>query len=192
MKKIGFGFLNKVKSKKIAFLDRDGIINVDHGYVYKVEDFSFVEGFLTLYNKIIELGYIPVVITNQSGVARGYFTLKDVQNFHNYINSQLASEGFPHIYSFKICPHHPSGKVENYAKECLCRKPKTGLIEEFASEADFDINWDESIMIGDKKSDVDLGINMKIKTIQLNSGKYDLNENATYIVKNLSQAIESL
>ena len=73
--------------KNIAFLDRDGIINVDHGYVHKISDFSFVEGFLELYDDLWSKHYLPVVVTNQSGVARGYYTLNDVNNFHLHINT---------------------------------------------------------------------------------------------------------
>jgi D-glycero-D-manno-heptose 1,7-bisphosphate phosphatase len=179
--------LNKVKSNKIAFLDRDGIINVDHGYVHKIQDFQFVEGFLELFSFLVEKGFIPVVITNQSGVARGYYTLDEVHKFHNHINTQLNEKCSSTIHSFYICPHHEKGTLSEYSISCNCRKPLDGMIDQFEKNFGSPIDYSNSIMIGDKKSDVGVGKNRNLKTFQLDSGKYELHQDADHVVESLSQ-----
>ena len=136
---------------KAIFLDRDGTINIDKGYVYKQEDFEFIGKAPEAIKIMNNLGYLVIVVTNQSGIARGYFTAKDVIILHNYINNKLA-EYNANIDAYYYCPHHP-----NYGEQCNCRKPKTGLIDKAVK--DFNICIPESWLVGDKVSDMECADN---------------------------------
>ena len=135
-----------------VFFDRDGTLNVDKDYLYKIKDFEWLEDAPWAIRWANEKGFLVIVITNQSGIARGYFTESDVRRLHEWMNEDLARFG-AHIDAFYYCPHLPNGKVEAYAKECDCRKPKPGLIERAC--ADFQIDRGISFMIGDKPRDVE-------------------------------------
>ena len=188
---IGFGYLNMEANPKIVFLDRDGIINVDHGYVVDPNDFQFVDGFTTLYKKLCEMSYTPVIITNQSGVARGYFSLQQVQTFHDHINNELKANGLPPFDHIYVCPHHINGTVEEYSIYCDCRN-KPGMIKNFMKDNDLTSLSAESIFIGDKESDVGIGLSMKLRTFQLDTGKYNVHEKAEHVVKKLTDVIPLL
>ena len=95
---------------KAAFFDRDGTINIDKGYVHRIEDFEFIKGMPEFIKKYNDEGYKVIVVTNQAGIARGYYTQKEVDILHNYINEELAKIG-AHIDAFYICPHHPDLQV---------------------------------------------------------------------------------
>ena len=135
-----------------VFFDRDGTLNVDKDYLYKIEDFEWLEDAPQAIRFANEHGFLVIVITNQSGIARGYFAEDDVRRLHDWMNEDLEQFG-AHIDAFYYCPHLPDGKVEAYAKECDCRKPKPGLIERAC--ADFDVDRRKSLMIGDKLLDVE-------------------------------------
>ena len=135
-----------------VFFDRDGTLNVDKEYLYRIEDFEWMEDAPQAIRWANQKGFLVIVVTNQSGVARGYFTEDDVLRLHEWMNEDLARAG-AHIDAFYYCPHLPNGRVEAYAKECSCRKPKPGLIERAC--VDFDIDREASIMIGDKPRDVE-------------------------------------
>lgn len=141
---------------KAAFFDRDGTINVEVNYLHKVEDFRFVNGIPMLIKKYNEEGYKVIVVTNQAGIARGYYTEEDMHKLHKYINEQLALYG-AHIDAFYFCPHHP-----DFTGVCNCRKPKTGMIEQ--AIADFDIDVKQSILYGDKSWDLEAGEKCGIKS----------------------------
>ena len=134
---------------KAAFFDRDGTINVEKNYLYKVEDFEFIEGIPELIKKYNDEGYIVIVVTNQAGIARGYYTEEDMNILHRYINEQLAKIG-AHIDAFYFCPHHP-----DITGECNCRKPKTGMLEKAIKDWDIDVS--QSILYGDKPWDIVAG-----------------------------------
>lgn len=151
---------------KAAFLDRDGVINVDRGYVYRPEDLLWVPGFLSFLRQLLHLGYMPVVVTNQSGVARGNFTLKDVELFHNYIRQLLRKEGLD-LEVFLVCPHHPQGSVPSFTKKCLCRKPGTQLVDNWLSSQGWEIDRERSFFLGDRHSDVLCGRALGITSLQL-------------------------
>ena len=131
---------------KALFLDRDGIINVDHGYVYKIEDFEFVEGIFDLVKYFSAAGYLLFVVTNQSGIGRGYYSEEDFKVLTRWMLARFEKEGI-HIEKVFHCPHSPEAK-------CHCRKPQTGMIDE-AMEI-YAIDLSASWMIGDKQSDMDL------------------------------------
>ena len=142
----------KMADRAAVFFDRDGTLNVDKEYLYRIEDFEWMEDAPQAIRWANQEGFLVIVVTNQSGVARGYFTEDDVRRLHEWMNEDLARAG-AHIDAFYYCPHLPNGRVEAYAKECSCRKPKPGLIERAC--ADFDIDREASIMIGDKPRDVE-------------------------------------
>ena len=142
---------------KAAFFDRDGTINIEKNYLYKVDDFEFIKGIPELIKKYNDEGYVVIVVTNQAGIARGYYTEEDMNILHRYINEQLAKIG-AHIDAFYFCPHHP-----DITGECNCRKPKTGMLEKAIQEWNIDVN--QSILYGDKPWDIEAGEKCGIRSI---------------------------
>lgn len=140
-----------VNSQKAIFLDRDGTINIDKGYVYKSEDFEFIDGVPETLKYFKDMGYLLIVITNQSGVARGYYNMEDVKILHENANKILKKEFNFEIDAFYYCPHHPKKAIPKYLKDCCCRKPMPALVLKAANE--FNVDLKQSIMIGDKLSD---------------------------------------
>jgi D-glycero-D-manno-heptose 1,7-bisphosphate phosphatase len=138
-------------AQAVAFLDRDGVLNIDHGYVHRPERLEWVTGAPEAVRLLNEAGLPVIVITNQSGVARGYFGEADVARFHAHMQDELRAHG-AHIDAFYHCPHHPQGKVAQFAVDCDCRKPKPGMLERAAR--DFVIDRARSFLIGDKEDDV--------------------------------------
>jgi len=184
--------LSKAISKKIAFLDRDGIINVDHGYVHKASDLQFVDGFQDLIVRLVKNHFEPVVVTNQSGVARGYFSMEMVNRFHEHLRVTLENDTGVNLTKFYVCPHHPTGMESKYSISCKCRKPKTGLIDAFEKQYDRQIDYEKSILIGDKINDIDLAIAKNLKSFQLDTKQYDLHPKADHIVSSLREVIQIL
>lgn len=141
---------------KAAFFDRDGTINVDINYLYKIEDFRFIDGMPQFIKKFNDWNYKVIVVTNQAGIARGYYTEEDMHKLHRYINSELNKIG-ANIDAFYFCPHHP-----DITGKCNCRKPKSGMIKQAIS--DFDIDVDKSVLFGDKVWDIKAGESCNIKS----------------------------
>ena len=135
----------------IVFLDRDGVVNTDIGYLWRREDLSWVPGAPEAIRLFNERGWPVVVITNQSGVARGYYREEDVQSLHLWMNAELNKLG-ARIDAFYFCPHHPKGAVDEYTRECACRKPQPGMI--LKAMADWQADPETSFLIGDRESDV--------------------------------------
>ena len=135
---------------KFVLLDRDGVINVEKSYLHKIEDFEYeknvVEGLL----KLRDLGYKFAIITNQAGIARGYYTEEDYLKLQNFIEDDLMKKGIKIEKSY-FCPHHPN-VTGKYGIECNCRKPNTGNFELAIKE--FGIDVKNSFMIGDKITDL--------------------------------------
>ena len=142
-----------MEKRKAAFLDRDGVINVDKDYLYRIEDFEYEEGALTGLKTLEEAGYLLIVITNQSGIARGYYTEEDYRKLEKWIFKDLEQRGI-HISGSYFCPHHPNAAVLKYKRSCDCRKPATGLFYRAAEELSVDL--DRSIAIGDKERDLQI------------------------------------
>lgn len=158
---------------KAVFLDRDGTVNIEKNYLFKAADFIFIKGTVEAINIFHDLGYKVIVISNQAGVARGYYSENDVKELHHFIDAELK-KGDEYIDGYYYCPHHPEGVIVKYAGECKCRKPKTGMIEQAA--ADFDINLKESIIVGDKEIDILTGKNAGIKLSVLVRSGYPIDE----------------
>lgn len=140
--------------KAAAFLDRDGVINIDHGYVYRWEDFVFVPGAVDAMRRLQAAGYGLVIVTNQSGVARGYYGEAEVQRLHDALREHLASLGVA-LAAVDYCPHLPDAPVAHYALHCDCRKPAPGMILRTARVLGLDLAG--SLMFGDKPSDMEAG-----------------------------------
>lgn len=147
---------------KAAFLDRDGTINIDFGYISTIDRWEFAEGAIDAIKSLNDNNYLVIVITNQSGIARGYFTQRDIDDLHVYINEQLKKYE-AHIDAFYCCPHHKDGIVAEYTTECNCRKPSTGLYEQ--AIADFKIDVSRSLACGDKDSDTKAAKNVNVSKI---------------------------
>ena len=133
------------------FLDRDGVINHNDGYVCRIEDFRFVDGIMDLCRCARGLGFDLIVVTNQSGLARGLYQEADVVSLHTWMLSQFGNEGV-RIRAIYYSPYHPEGTVERYRRESSCRKPGAGMLVQASSEHGIDLA--RSVMVGDKITDL--------------------------------------
>lgn len=154
---------------KALFLDRDGIINIDHGYVHKIEDFEFVDGIFELCQRAIDKGYQIFVITNQAGIARGYYDIPAFEKLTNWMVEEFAKQGVK-IMKVYYCPHHPVKGVNEFVMSCQCRKPEPGMLNQ--AQQEFKINLANSIFIGDKLSDMQAASNAGVACKILMSSRY--------------------
>ncbi len=138
--------------RQAAFLDRDGVINQDKAYVHRWEDFAFMPGAVEGMRRLQDAGYALVIVTNQSGLARGYYTEAEYQTLTQRLLSELQQQGVK-VEGVYHCPHHPKGSVAQWAVDCDCRKPAPGLILQAAAELGLDLS--NSILVGDKPSDIE-------------------------------------
>ena len=150
--------------KSAVFLDRDGTLNVEKNYLYRFEDWEWIPSAVDAIRRINTLGYLAVVVTNQGGIARGYYREEDVGCLHSKINQLLADEGAK-IDAFYVCPHHPEhGNVS----ECTCRKPGIGMLSR--AQRDLSIDFETSWLIGDKLSDIEAGTIAGVTPILVRTG----------------------
>lgn len=147
--------------KKIIFLDRDGVINYDYGYVSKIDNFEFIEGVFEACKYFQKLNYEIIIVTNQSGIGRGYYNEKEFYTLTQWILDRFKEHEI-NILKVYFCPHSPEEK-------CSCRKPNIGMIENACK--DFDIDLDNSWLIGDKITDIQTAINANIKNYILIDSK---------------------
>ncbi len=139
--------LEYVKTNKIAFFDRDGTINVNTGHLHKAEDMVIIDGMPQFIKKWADWGYKIVVVTNQAGIAKGYYTENDMHELHNHMKNELIKQDAK-IDAFYFCPHHP-----DFTGECECRKPNPGMIKRALFE--FDADAKDCILFGDKVWDIE-------------------------------------
>lgn len=151
---------------KAVFIDRDGTINVEKEYLYLPAEFEFIQGVPEAIRLLNEAGFLVIVVTNQSGVARGYYTEEDVLLLHRHADALLATEQAS-VDAWYFCPHHPSGRG-SYSLPCRCRKPQPGMLLEAARR--FDIDLEQSYMIGDKLADVGAGSVAGCRSILVRTG----------------------
>lgn len=151
---------------KAIFLDRDGTINVDKNYLYKIEDWEFIDGVIEGLQILQKLGFKLIVITNQSGIARGYYTENDAKKVFDYMIDELKKYGVI-IEKVYYCPH--------LREECNCRKPKLGLF--YKAQNEFNIDFSKSYAIGDKTRDLAICEKEEIKGFLLNTKEDVKNEN---------------
>ncbi len=139
---------------RALFLDRDGVINIEKHYVYRIEDFEFVEGIFNLCTLAKKLGFLLLVITNQAGIGRGYYRLTDYEKLTNWMLEQFATHRAD-IERVYYCPFHPTAGIGEYKKESFDRKPNPGMI--LKAKNDFCLDLTRSVLIGDKDSDIEAG-----------------------------------
>ncbi len=161
----------KLKKNKAIFLDRDGTINIDKEYMFKSEDFEFEPKAIEALKTFSNLGYILIVVTNQSGIGRGYYTENDLEILHKHMNSLLEKHNIQ-ITKYYYCPHHKSHGIGEYKIDCQCRKPHPYMILKGIEE--FNIDPSLSFMVGDKISDIEAGLAANVKPILLKTRK-DIN-----------------
>lgn len=139
---------------RAVFLDRDGVINVEREYLWRIEEFEFVPGVVGALQRLVAAGWRLVVVTNQSGIARGYYGEDDYQRLTAHLRAELAAAGV-HLDGVLHCPHLPDAPVVAYRRACDCRKPAAGLLRQAASELSLDLA--QCVLVGDKLSDVQAG-----------------------------------
>jgi D-glycero-D-manno-heptose 1,7-bisphosphate phosphatase len=152
---------------RLVFLDRDGTINVDKGYVHRVEDFEFLPGAVHALKRLRLAGIDIIVVTNQSGIARGFYTEADLAAVNAHMTAELARHGVT-LAGIRFCPHHPDASVPRYRLACDCRKPRPGLL--LTAMRERGIAAREAVMIGDKSSDIDAGIAAGLTTYLVQTG----------------------
>ena len=140
--------------RKAAFIDRDGVINVERGFLHRVEEFVFIPGAIDGLRWLQRAGYLLVVITNQSGIARGLYSEADYLQLTAGMQQRLAAAGVQ-LSTVEYCPHLPDGEIERYRRDCDCRKPRPGMITRAAAALGIDLS--ASILIGDRATDIQAG-----------------------------------
>ena len=139
-------------TNKALFLDRDGVINVDHGYVSKPQDFEFIDDVFDVCRWFQDQGFKIVVVTNQSGIGRGYYDEQTFKDLTAWMVDQFSEHGVV-ISDVQFCPHHPTKALQDYKQECACRKPAPGML--LTAAQNLNIDMAQSIMVGDKGSDME-------------------------------------
>lgn len=152
--------------KRAVFLDRDGTLNVEKEYLHLPSEFEFIPGAAEAVKLLNQAGFLVIVVSNQSGVARGYYSEEDVYHLHRHVDRLLAEQG-ANIDAWLFCPHHPDGRG-SYALPCNCRKPEPGMLREAARR--FDIDLEQSWMIGDKLIDLQAGQRAGCSSILVRTG----------------------
>ncbi len=137
---------------KAAFFDRDGVLNLDTGYAHRPGQIEWVQGAFEAVKKVNAAGYRAFVVTNQAGVARGYYTEETVQALHRWMTEEMARHG-AEIGEFVYCPHHPTEGRGEYLKDCNCRKPKPGMLKALIEKHGIDAG--ASFLVGDYPSDLE-------------------------------------
>lgn len=152
---------------KAIFFDRDGTLNVDVHYLHDPADFVWIDGAIEAIRWANEHGYLVIVVTNQSGIARGYYDEAAVHHLHDWMNTELEKHN-AHIDAFYYCPHHTEGKLPAYTKTCDCRKPAPGMI--LRAIAEHDIDPAASWMFGDGARDVTAAANAGVRGVRYTGG----------------------
>ncbi len=176
-----------------VFLDRDGTINIDHGYVHKIDDFQFIEGAIEAMTELKKMGYALVVVTNQSGIGRGIYSEGQFMQLTEWMDWSLADRDVE-LDGIYFCPHHPEATEEEYRQDCNCRKPKAGMLLE--AQEFLNIDMASSIMVGDKLADMQAGKAAQVgTTILVKSGEPvtdDAIANADIVINSIAELPEAL
>ena len=182
--------------KPAVFLDRDGTINEQMGYINHLSRFVLIKGVSKAIKILNENGFLAIVLTNQSGVARGYFPIDLVYQINEYLSEELEKEN-ARIDGVFFCPHYPKGSLLEYCFECDCRKPRTGLIRQACSA--FDIDMKRSYMVGDRHTDIEFAHHCGMEGVLVKTG-YGVGEveyilpgreiQPTYIADDLQDAVK--
>ena len=140
------------RTHRALFLDRDGVINVNHGYVHTPEQTDWIPGIFELARAARAAGFVIVVVTNQAGIARGYYDVGQFERYTRWMHARFEQEGAPLLATY-YCPHHPEAGTGALRVSCTCRKPEPGML--LAAIADWQIDPARSILVGDKPSDIE-------------------------------------
>jgi D,D-heptose 1,7-bisphosphate phosphatase len=152
--------------KPAAFLDRDGTLNHDQGYTYRIEEFRWMEGAKAAIKLLNDAGYLVFIVTNQAGIARGYYDAAAVETLHDWMQDELAAVG-AHFDDIRYCPHHPEGKVPELSIVCDCRKPGAGMLKSLIEL--WEPNLSRSFMLGDSDKDVEAGAAVGLRSKRIES-----------------------
>ncbi|MGA2150846.1 MAG: D-glycero-beta-D-manno-heptose 1,7-bisphosphate 7-phosphatase [Geobacteraceae bacterium] len=153
--------------RRAVFLDRDGTINVEREFLHRPAEFEFIPGAPQAIRLLNDAGFLVIVVTNQSGVARGYYDESAIIRLHRHLDAELASIGAA-IDGYYFCPHHPAYSTGSHGKSCGCRKPQAGMLLKAAN--DFSLDLASSYLIGDKLADVEAGLNAGCRPILVRTG----------------------
>ena len=153
--------------KKLLFIDRDGTINEQLGYINHLSRFVILPGVSEAVRLLNKNNWWAIIVTNQGGLARGYYPMELVDEIHAFLKSSLKEQGAI-IDGIFFCPHHPAGVVPEYSTDCDCRKPETGLVDK-ALEA-FDIDMSNSYVVGDRHVDIELASRLNLKGVLVKTG----------------------
>jgi D-glycero-D-manno-heptose 1,7-bisphosphate phosphatase len=153
--------------QRAVFLDRDGTVNEEMGYINHPDRFILLPRVPEAIKLLKEHGFKVILITNQAGVARGYFPESLIKEIHQNLQDTLKKHGTS-LDAIYYCPHHPQANVVAYRKDCPCRKPKPGLV--YKAQADFDIDLTQSYVVGDRFKDIELAYNVGAKGILVLTG----------------------
>lgn len=177
------------KLRRAVFLDRDGTVIEDMVFSVDPAGIRALPGALEAMRRLLNAGYLLVIITNQSGVARGLFSEQDLQAFHNHLKTWFGEQGVE-VADIYYCPHYPDGEVEPYAIECECRKPEPAMLLRAAREHGIDLA--QSWMIGDRPADVGTGRAAGCRTIRVLTGPPPVegDPEPDFIADNLAAAAE--
>ncbi|MGH8295370.1 MAG: D-glycero-beta-D-manno-heptose 1,7-bisphosphate 7-phosphatase [Steroidobacteraceae bacterium] len=180
-------------SRKAAFIDRDGVLNEERAFVHRIEDFSFVPGAIDALRLLQAARYLLVVITNQSGIARGLYSEADYLALTGHMREQLTAEGIS-LDAVEYCPHLPDAPLDRYRLECDCRKPRPGMLKRAIQALDIDPG--ASFLVGDRLSDVEAGRAAGIGRCFLVRTGYGLPDDATeradYVHSDLLACVRSV
>jgi D-glycero-D-manno-heptose 1,7-bisphosphate phosphatase len=152
---------------RAVFIDRDGTVNVEKEYLHRPEDFQFIPGAPAAIRLLNEAGFLVIVVTNQSGVGRGYYDEAAVRRLHRFMDEELGRYGAS-VDAYYFCPHHPRHGIGDYLRECGCRKPLPGMLHEAAG--DFPIDLAASFIIGDKIADIEAGLAAGCRPLLVRTG----------------------
>ena len=171
---------------KALFLDRDGVINKEKNYLYKIEDFEFIDGVFETCRYFQDKGYLIIIITNQAGIARGKYTEDDYEVLTSWMTNQFERENIK-VSKVYHCPHHP-----DFSGECGCRKPNIGMLLE--AQKDFDVDLSASILVGDKNTDIEAGVKFGVRQNYLIRTGHKIGENkfSVDILENLTSLIKDV
>jgi D-glycero-D-manno-heptose 1,7-bisphosphate phosphatase len=179
-------------TNRALFLDRDGVINHDAGYTVRIEDFHFIDGIFELCREAKRLGYLIIVVTNQAGIGRGYYSEHDFLLLTEWMKAKFAEQGAP-ITEVYFCPYHAEHGIGEYKKESSDRKPNPGMLLKATEK--YQIDLANSIMIGDKESDMEAAKRAGIASRWFYVCNGDIDENsgaATHRIFSLNQAVTRL
>ena len=181
---------NAPSGELALFLDRDGVINKEVNYLYKIDDFEFLNGIFDLCKTAVEHNYRIIVVTNQSGIARSYYSEKDLEKLTKWMFGKFAEHGIE-ISRVYACPHLVNADSEPYRRDCHARKPNPGML--LQAQKDFNLNLSKCILIGDKERDMEAGLRAGInKLILLNENTPKNLDPKITVISSLNQAREKL